>query len=132
MRMVLNWFCGVVERRKSLDLKPSGNHCGSAAGRILTYTNPKFRFYWMKYCSIDNHCTTVCTTFFVFIWVFFHENLRFSGQQGEGGGYFFHSSLSLPPASQTLRYYLGDYWRECTSAHSRSRTGNLWFSSVSH
>ena len=36
----------------------------------------------------------------------------------EGGGYFFNSSLLLPPASQTLRHQLGDYCRELTSAHS--------------
>ena len=38
---------------------------------------------------------------------------------GEGGGYLFNSSLPLPPASQTLRYQPGDYWRELTSAHSQ-------------
>ena len=36
---------------------------------------------------------------------------------GEGGGHFFISSLPLPPASQTLRHYPGDYCRELTSAH---------------
>ena len=36
---------------------------------------------------------------------------------GEGGGYFFNSSLPLPPVSQTLRHQPGDYCCELTSAH---------------
>ena len=36
---------------------------------------------------------------------------------GEGGGHFFNSSLPLPPASQTLRHYSGNYCRELTPAH---------------
>ena len=36
----------------------------------------------------------------------------------EGGGYLFNSSLLLPPASQTFRYYPDDYCRELTSSHS--------------
>ena len=37
---------------------------------------------------------------------------------GEGTDYLFNASLPLPPASQTLRHYPGDYCRELTSAHS--------------
>ena len=37
---------------------------------------------------------------------------------GEGGSYFFKSSLPLPPAPQTLRHEPNDYCREPTSAHS--------------
>ena len=37
---------------------------------------------------------------------------------GEGGEYFFNSSLPLLPASQTPRHQLGDYCRELTSVHS--------------
>ena len=37
---------------------------------------------------------------------------------GEGRGHFCNSSVPLPPASQTLRYKSGDYWRELPSAHS--------------
>ena len=40
------------------------------------------------------------------------------GLQGKGGGHFFNSSLPLPPASQTLRHWPGDYCWELTSAHS--------------
>ena len=41
---------------------------------------------------------------------------------GEGGGYFFKSSLPLPRASQTLTHKLSDFCRDLTSAHR-----NLWF-----
>ena len=37
---------------------------------------------------------------------------------GQGGGYFFNSSLPLPPASQTLRHQPSNYCRELTSTHS--------------
>ena len=37
---------------------------------------------------------------------------------GGGGGYLLNSSLPLPPASQTLRHYSGDYCRELTSEYS--------------
>ena len=37
---------------------------------------------------------------------------------GKGGGYFFNSSLPLPPVSRTLRHYPGDYCRGLTSTHS--------------
>ena len=42
----------------------------------------------------------------------------------EGGGHFFNSSLPLPPASQTLRYQLGDYYRELTCAHNQEPESN--------
>ena len=39
-------------------------------------------------------------------------------------GYFFKSSLPLPPASQTLSHYPGDYCREVTSADSSQSDSN--------
>ena len=36
---------------------------------------------------------------------------------GKGGWHFFNSSLTLPPASQTLTHSLGNYCWELTSAH---------------
>ena len=42
----------------------------------------------------------------------------------EGGGHFFNSSIPLPPASQTLRHYPGDYCRELTSAHRQQLDSN--------
>ena len=48
---------------------------------------------------------------------------------GEGGEYFFMSSLPRPPTSQTLRHQPGDYCRELTTAYSQQPdlNGNLWF-----
>ena len=43
---------------------------------------------------------------------------------GEGGGYFFNSSLPLPPTSQTPRHQPSDYCRELTSAHSQQQDSN--------
>ena len=43
---------------------------------------------------------------------------------GEGEGYFINSSLPLPPTSQTLRHYPGNYCRELTSAHSQQPYSN--------
>ena len=37
----------------------------------------------------------------------------------KGGGYFINSSLTLPPASQTLRHYPGNYCRQLTTGHSQ-------------
>ena len=37
---------------------------------------------------------------------------------GKGRGYLFNFSLPLQPASQALRYWLGDYCQGLTSAHS--------------
>ena len=41
-----------------------------------------------------------------------------------GGGHFFNPSLPLPPASQRLRHYPGDYCRKLTSAHSQQSDSN--------
>ena len=45
----------------------------------------------------------------------------------EGGRFFFNSSLPLPPASQTLRRWPGDYCRELTSAYSQQPDSNREF-----
>ena len=52
---------------------------------------------------------------------------------GEGGGYVFISSLSIPLASQTLRHF-GNYCREHNSAHSwqPDLNSSLWFPSAIH
>ena len=43
---------------------------------------------------------------------------------GEWGGYLFNSSLLLPSASHTLRYWPGGYCRDLTSAHSWQSDSN--------
>ena len=46
----------------------------------------------------------VIGSFFFPIWIFFHDNLRFTGQQRGRKRYFFNSSLPFPPASLALRH----------------------------
>ena len=48
---------------------------------------------------------------------------------GEGGGYFFKSSISLPPASRTL---ITAESSPLHIANSQTQTGNLWFLSANH
>ena len=71
---------------------------------------------------------------FFFIWVFFHEQSRFTGQQGKG------EAISLSPLYHfdPLHRYL-DISRVITAessplhiASSQTRTRNLWFPSASH
>ena len=52
------------------------------------------------------HCPSNC--------IYFHK----SKDSTEGEGHFLNSWLPLPPASQTLRHYSGDFCRKLTSAHS--------------
>ena len=47
------------------------------------------------------------------------------GRVGEGEGYLLISFLPLPPASQTLRHYLGYCCRELTSAHNWQPGSNM-------
>ena len=64
-------------------------------------------------------------SFHAFIYINIHLHMRSLSQTftinrtaGNRGGYLLNSSQPLPPASQTLRHWLGDYCREFTSAHS--------------
>ena len=61
-----------------------------------------------------------CSFIYLFfsIWVFFHEHLRFTGQEGKGKAISLSPLLALPPTSQTLRQWAGDYCRELTSANN--------------
>ena len=45
-------------------------------------------------------------------------NTTFYRTVGKGGGYLFNSALPLSLASQALRHYLRDYYREVTSAYN--------------
>ena len=66
------------------------------------------------------HTTQVSTLTNIYLGIFFfHEHSRFYRTAEKWRGYLFNSSLPLPHASQTFRYYPGDYCRELTSAHSQ-------------
>ena len=64
--MMMNCFCGMVDRRKAFSLISSRNHSQrpsplqipDAASRVWTYAEPEFRLSWMMLCSCDNHYTT--------------------------------------------------------------------------
>ena len=58
------------------------------------------------------------------IWFFFSRTCTIHRTAEEGGDYFFNFFLPLPLTSQTLRYQLGDYYRELTSAHSQQQDSN--------
>ena len=53
---------------------------------------------------------------FFFYLGFLSRTFMINRTAGEGGGYFFRSSLPLPPVSQTLRYWPCDYCSELTSS----------------
>ena len=55
--------------------------------------------------------------FFFFYLGFLSRTFTIHGTAGEGGGYLFNSSLPLPPASQALRHWPGNYCRGLASAH---------------
>ena len=80
----------------------------------------------MKVALILHWFSAKCSEFLFFLTGFFSRRFRNHRTAGEGGGYFFNSSLPLSPASQTLRHQLGNYWR----ASSWTQTRNLWFSST--
>ena len=66
--------------------------------------------------------------FLVFFYLGFPSR-TFTNQRtaGEEGGYFFISSIQLPPASQTLSRGITAESSPLHIASSRTRTGNLWY-----
>ena len=67
--------------------------------------------------------SVVATTFFFYL-DFISRTRTIHRTAGEGGGYFFNSSVPLPPASQTLRHWPGNYCRQLISAHSKLPDSN--------
>ena len=68
MIMMMNCFCGMVDRREAFSLIYSRDHCQRSspsrisntlrASRVWTCAGPEFRLSWMKLCSSDNHYIT--------------------------------------------------------------------------
>ena len=65
MMMVMNFFCGMVDRRKTYSRISSQDHCQMSspsrisASRIWATAEHEFSLRWMKLCSSYNHYTTV-------------------------------------------------------------------------
>ena len=55
-------------------------------------------------CNNVQAVNVIKPTIFFFYLGFLSRTFTIHGTAGEGGGYLFSSSLSLPPASQTLRH----------------------------
>ena len=66
--------------------------------------------------SVLSHFYLWCKLLFFFYLDFLSQTFPNQRTAGEGRGHFFNSSLTLPPASQTLRHQPGDYCRELTSS----------------
>ena len=66
MMMMMNCFCGMLDRRKAFSFISSRDHCQRSSpsrisdtpSRVWTCAEPEFRLSWMKLCSSDNHYTT--------------------------------------------------------------------------
>ena len=72
------------------------------------------------YCCFFNfQAVVIFTNIYFFFLGFLSQTFMIHRATREGGGYLFNSSLSVPPASQTLRHQQGDFCRELTSAHSQ-------------
>ena len=72
-------------------------------------------------CQVPVSKCQVFLFFFCFVFFFLGFLSRtFTNYRtvGKRGGHFFNSLLPIPPASQTLRHYPGDYCRELTSSQS--------------
>ena len=74
--------------------------------------------------KLDRCCEILNEIIFLFYLGFLSRTFTIHRAAVEGGGYFFQSSLPLPPASQTLRHQSGDCCRELTSAHSQQPDSN--------
>ena len=76
----------------------------------LLYTYPQLIFISNSYIRVPFAGLTSSMGDIRFYMVFFHEHSRIT-RQGEGEGYFLNFSLPLLLTPQTLRDYLGDYYR---------------------
>ena len=63
-------------------------------------------------------------SFFIFYVGFLSRGFTNHRTVGEGAGYFFNSSLTLPPVSQVPRHQPGDCCTGLTSAHSQQSDSN--------
>ena len=60
--MMMNCFCGIIDRRKAFSLISSRDHCQRSSplrisdmpSRVWTCAEPEFRLSWMKLCSSES------------------------------------------------------------------------------
>ena len=112
----------------------------SKVTKIILWFKPLLRYIEIR--SVDNMqivkwqmleaCTLiflpgqVCFFFFFYLGFLF-QTFTIHRTAGEGWGYFFKSSLSLPSASQTFRHYAGDY---CVFSKLAQYKVHTWLASV--
>ena len=90
------------------------------------YTVQKVNFSIMDFCS---KCEVRIWSHFFFYLGFLSRTFTIHRTAGEVGGYFFNSSLPLPPASQTLAGAITAESPPLYITRTWTRTGNLWFPS---
>ena len=113
--------------------------------KIVNFSGKLLQHYKQLECEIFRlllkHVSDHLSVLFQFVWLhifFFYLGFlsrAFTNHRTtrEGGGYFFNSSLPLPPASQTLdiSWAITAESSPLHIASSRARTRNLWFPSGS-
>ena len=65
-----------------------------------------------------------CSPLFFFYLGFFSQTFTNHRTAGEGGGHFFNFPVPLPPASWTLRHWVGYYCRKIISGRSQRSDSN--------
>ena len=69
-QMMMNCFCGMVDRRKRFSLISNRDYCKKSLPssthreQIWTYAETEFRLCWMKLCNGDDHYTTTMDALF--------------------------------------------------------------------
>ena len=104
---------------------------GSEISTFLQIQRSSSEKLWDKYFLVNT--VKFFGNAFFSRWVFFHEHLRFTGQQGK------RDAISLTPLYHFHPFHRHFHSRAITEenstlqiASSQTRTGNLWFPSASH
>ena len=77
--MMMNCFCGMVDRRKAFSLISSRDHCQRSSplrisdmpSRVWTCAEPEFRLSWMKLCSSHNHYIYVGIYIYIYTYIYY-------------------------------------------------------------
>ena len=94
-------------------------------GQSAAFLNIFLKMFYIKnFCFTSALVELFTPLLLFFLSGFFFTNTHDSQDSRGRGGFLFNSSLPLSPASKTLRYQLGDYCRELTSAQSQQPDSN--------